>query len=104
MSWPNPAALVCRADVRRGLHSYRCQNEAKKDGYCLVHHPERQRQRQAKREAKIEAWRASCAAEARTKLYAERYAFLREQGARQFNITPEQYDEGVERAMREEGR
>jgi hypothetical protein len=50
-------APKCKAKVWDTRHSYPCARDAKRDGYCTIHHPETIAKRRAKSQSRWEAQR-----------------------------------------------
>lgn len=52
-------AEQCKHRLLKGWHHYQCKNKAKRDGYCMVHHPDkvaaRQQQQREKWQQQTEA-------------------------------------------------
>jgi len=47
----------CKKELWPGWHTYQCENKAKRDGWCGIHHPDAVAKRRAKSDAKYKAQR-----------------------------------------------
>ena len=61
----------CLADVWNNWQHYPCRNKAKKDGFCMTHHPDKLKARQDKAELKTKARDNARAARLKAAIVAE---------------------------------